>query len=140
MESADFRICYGLSMSHTNAVSLVASRCVDDERQQIMCSRKKLCEHPCVRVTAVDFLMVAVFRHYHVEPADSPCLMNELEFLKFSFIVLYNFKKARGHSPNHRVCQIVELLIDIFQNFRTIQISGGYPIKPGRFLRNRFFR
>ena len=45
-------------MSHTIAVSLVASRCVDDERQQNKCSRKKLCEHPCVRVTAVDFLML----------------------------------------------------------------------------------
>ena len=57
MESADFWICYSMSLSHTIAVSLVASRCVDDERQQNMCSRKKLCEHPCVRVTAVDFLM-----------------------------------------------------------------------------------
>ena len=44
-------------MSHTIAVSLVASRSVDDERQQNKCSRKKLSEHPCVRVTAVDFLM-----------------------------------------------------------------------------------
>ena len=50
-------------MSHTIAVSLVASRCVDDEQQQNKCSRKKLCKHPCVRVTAVDFLMYVVVCH-----------------------------------------------------------------------------
>ena len=35
-------------MRHSIAVSLVASRCVDDERQHNMLSRKKLSQHPCV--------------------------------------------------------------------------------------------
>ena len=46
---AEFWICYNLSLRHSNAVSLVASRCVDDERQRNMLSRKKLSHHPCVR-------------------------------------------------------------------------------------------
>ena len=55
-------------MSHTIAVSLVASRSVDDERQQNKCSRKKLSEHPCVRVTAVDFLMLKKSNHWTTKP------------------------------------------------------------------------
>ena len=36
-------------MRHSIAVSPVGSRCVDDERQHNVWSRKKLSHHPCVR-------------------------------------------------------------------------------------------
>ena len=48
MNSAEIWICYSTSMEHLITVSLVTSRCVSDERQHIMWSRKKLVHHPCV--------------------------------------------------------------------------------------------
>ena len=77
-------------MRHSIAVSLVASRCVDDERQHNMLSRKKLFHHPCVRGPRCKIPNACHQNHYqHKIEANGPQIRIQL------FISVRNM----GHNP-----------------------------------------